>query len=110
MKFFVPECADSKNAEREYQVTIGFLAKQDIAVTNDRIFRLLYRHQDEELVAQVGKESTVDGEIVMAICAFGSGSFAICTRKRGWDYEHVPIYTGSNGDDVVLEVEPFGRE
>lgn len=64
-----------------------------------------YTHKGTRYTDTVGSNSKRNGEIVRAIFALKGGSFAICTDTRGWDLEHLPIFTGSSGDDHVHSVE-----
>jgi CheY-like chemotaxis protein len=109
-KFCGPGRDNRDDAEQQYLLSARFFGEQGFDVADDRIFRLRYRHNGTDMTAQVGKRSAVNDEIVMAIYAFKAGkarSFLICTESRGWDLSRTPIITGSDGDDLILEVVPF---
>ena len=107
MKFFVPGIEDPSEAERDYGIVREFLRSQGFEVLSRRILAVAYRHKESSYMARVGKPSTQNNEMVAAIYELSSGSYAICTLSRGWDMEHLPILTGSSGDDEVVHVEYF---
>ena len=106
-RFFLPYQSNQSEAERLYTDRKRFLIDRDYPILEDRIFRIFYGHKDDMTIDTVGRPSSVNGEIVMAIFRMESGSYAICTENRGWNKLNLPIFTGNNGDDEVFDVDLF---
>lgn len=93
------------NSEIDYKTVRDHFMRNGYSVTESRIKSIKYEHKSIKYHDRVGHPSERNSEIVMAIFELGKGSFAICTENNGWDLEHLPIFTGTSGDDVVTRVE-----
>lgn len=108
MKFFVPDCSSDSEMEALYARRKDFLLENGFHVKSTRVFRVRFSHKGTQYEARVGEELEGYGGRVMAIFASTSGAYVICTSIRGWDMDTMPILTGPEGDDAILEVELFG--
>jgi hypothetical protein len=96
-------------AEEAYQAQRQRLRDHQFSVSEKRLWRLEYIHDDIRYVAEVGSPHALTGEDVLAIFQNQSDrSYYICTRNRGWlGSEDVPILTGREGGDTILSVVAF---
>jgi hypothetical protein len=83
MKFFVPNTDSDAEAERVLEGIAKFVGAY---VPARRIFKLLYRHNNREFVAEVGQPIAAyyeeGNQPVFAILPF-AGGYAICLPLRG---------------------------
>lgn len=106
-KFFVPEADSPSDGAILYREILEYLVSNGFCVTQDIIRRIEYTQKAQHQTAEVGYAASANGELVMAIFALSSGSYAICTTHRGWDMTRTTIFTGFDGDDLVNTVQYF---
>jgi len=82
MKFFIPAEPDAAKAEELYEAIKKF-AKDTMGwqITSRRIFRLTFHDKGKECQAEVGKQTPMNGEIVVAILE--SNTYLVCTPNLG---------------------------
>jgi hypothetical protein len=85
MKFFIPAATDDANAELIYGAIRQFLSEELGAdLSHDRIFRLVYIHEQKDYQAQVGKVHALNNEPVVAILFEPVRNlYHVCTTNRG---------------------------
>ncbi|MEQ1918983.1 MAG: hypothetical protein ABL955_07270 [Elusimicrobiota bacterium] len=82
MKFFVPNTNGEAQAKTLWDATKKFSEDQMARKYADRkIFRIEYRHDGEEYVAQVGKIDRREEEEVLVILE--GDPYVVCTKNRG---------------------------
>ena len=102
MKFFIPNAPSPQEAEHTWEAVRKFEHEQTgWPVAERRIYRLRYRHDGQDLVAEVGQPDALTGETVIAILS--SHTYLVCTLTRGVARGE-PILVGKN---EVYEVEDF---
>jgi hypothetical protein len=106
MKFFVPDCADPRDAKLAHETVASDLRRRGFQVTQEKIFKIRYLHKGGEMTAQVGSIA-FNNQVVMAIYSTDSKAYLVCTIGRGWNTDEIPILTGDRGEDTVLYVEVF---
>ena len=83
MKFFVPSACDENNAEMIYSAIAEFNSAPALVM---RIFKLKWRHGEEEMSGEVGKAAPpyygTRDEPILAILDCGN-LFKVCTPSRG---------------------------
>lgn len=83
MKFFVPKAEDADEAERVYDAVAKYVHG---SVTEERIWKLKWRHNGMDMAAEVGKTLPsyyqTGQEIVVAIIDSGV-CYSVCTANRG---------------------------
>jgi hypothetical protein len=83
VQFFIPEAADSEQAERVYRAIAEF---NGAAVGNKRIVALSWRHNGEAMSCSVGEPLPsyyrTGSEPVLAILDSGN-LYKVCTQNRG---------------------------
>lgn len=100
--FFVPGADDSDAAERLWQRTRSFAEEQTgLEVSDRRVFRVDYRHNEQDFGAEVGQPDPRTGEVCVAILE--SASFLLCTENRGVARGH-PILIGV--PERVVDFDP----
>lgn len=95
MKFFVPDTSNVEEAEQVYEGIRRHVQENGTGaqVKDRRIFRLRYIDQQKEFVAEVGRPTLLNGEIVIAIFQVSTGLYYVCTPNRGV-LRGDPIYVG----------------
>jgi hypothetical protein len=102
--FFVPGADDPELAEQVWHSTRSFAEEQTgWEVSDRRIFRVEYRHNEQDLESQVGQPEPVTGELCVAI--FESNSFLVCTENRGVA-RGFPILIGT--PERIVDFDPVG--
>lgn len=106
MKFFLPlNVEGAEEAENNLECIARFA---NATIPEPRIFRLEYKHNGREMVAEVGKP--IDpyyeegNQIVIAILLSGAG-YAVCLPLRGVGRGE-PIMVGH---DSVIRIEYFDK-
>lgn len=85
VKFFIPAADSVEQEEQAYNGIKAFLGKELGAEFSDRrVYLLRWRHDGKEHVAEVGKTTKFNGELVIAIlyvplCEL----YLVCTPNRG---------------------------
>lgn len=103
MEFFVPHASTPEQAEEVWEATRKFAAEtmeREIGIR--RIFRLHYRHNGDELVAEVGKPEALAGEPVLVILE--ADPYLICTPNRGVA-RGMPILAGAGAVSRVVDFD-----
>ena len=84
MKFFVPHAEDAEKAEQVYVAVTKFVHGD--AATEDRIWKLTWRHNSMDMTAEVGKTLPLyfapGKEVVVSIIDCGTW-YSVCTANRG---------------------------
>ena len=87
MKFFIPAADSPEAVERVYSAIKQFLSEQAGATFSERrICFLRWWHDGKEYIAEVGKPTPFNGEIVVAILYEhdpGRNLYHVCTQNRG---------------------------
>ena len=87
MKFFIPAADSPEAAEQVYGAIKQFLSEHAGAKFSDRrICFLRWWHESKEYIAEVGKPTPFNGEIVVAILYEddpGRKLYHVCTGNRG---------------------------
>jgi len=116
MKFFIPSSPD--NAEDILKATRTFVAEQsNNALTERRIFKLKYRHNGDEYLAEVGKRESrrdfgggpsesVGPTVLIILESIKPGPYFVCTLERGVA-KGFPVLVGASD---VLEIEDFDED
>jgi len=105
MRFFIPNATSPQEAEHTWEAVRKFEHEQTgWPVAERRIYRLRYRHDGQDLIAEVGQPDARTGETVIAILS--SRTYLVCTPTRGV-VRGEPILVGHN---EVCEVEDFDAD
>ncbi len=100
-KFFMPHAETPEASERIYQVIKAFVqVTTEHPITERRIFRIEYTHNEIKHEAEVGATSTANGEEVMAILE--SFVYLVCTPSRGVARDTLPMFVGIH-DTTLIE-------
>jgi hypothetical protein len=103
MKFFLPYTENEKEAESNLKSIEAFVHG---TIPEPRIYRLIYRHNGKEMVAQVSDPADSyykeGNQTVIAIIQAGAG-YAVCLPSRGV-INGDPIMVGLN---FVSHIENF---
>lgn len=92
MKFFIPGADDDQQAENVYSsIKQAACEATGWSIKEKRIFNIEYYHNGKKYYAEVGKEDSLIGELVVAIIE--SNTYLICTVNRGV-LKGVPIMVG----------------
>jgi len=85
MRFFLPHAHDCSQERKLYGDIREFVTKEfGAALTERRIFGLIYLHDGQEYRVEVGKSHPAIGEMVDAIlCDETIGTYYLCTRTHG---------------------------
>src|ERR1700704_6065121 len=83
-KFFLPGATDDKMAEDTLAAIRKFIEGQVFPLDQSRIFRLTYRHNGRDYIAEVGKVDVLQRETVIAIFKCDNyGLYCVATENRG---------------------------
>lgn len=103
MDFFVPHAATPEEAEQVWRATQKFARDtMEREIGDRRIFRLLYTHNGEDLVAEVGQPEPLTKEPVLVILE--SDPYLICTPTRGV-VRGLPILVGRHAVRQVVDFD-----
>ena len=104
MKFFIPGTKDNQKAQEVFEGIKKFAQETTgWQITNRKIFKIQYYHNNREYIVEVGKLDKITKEIVMVILE--SNAFLLCTPNRGV-LRGSPIYIGTNEVDSIEDFEP----
>jgi hypothetical protein len=81
MNFFLPLATSSDQAERVYKRIVDRLKRSGFALSEERIYKIIYREGSQLKSETVGAAST-SGDIVLAIFQNDIGYF-VCTYSTG---------------------------
>jgi hypothetical protein len=84
MKFFVPGAESPSSAEEIWSDAKARVEEDFGAVRGRRVFRLDFRHEAKDLVAEVGQVSPELGQTVVAIFSSRDMNY-VCTATGGVD-------------------------
>jgi hypothetical protein len=99
-EFFVPSADTPEKAEELYEKIKSF---GGCGGSGPRIFRLEFRHDGNNHVAQVGEKDTELDETVFAIFDCG-GAYHVCTTNRGV-LRGSPALVGKHDTHRVVEFD-----
>ena len=102
MKFFVPGAKSNKDSEKLYR---NISKLNSIDVSNKRIFKLRFKQNNHEMIAEVGKQiegKFYAGESLVWAILKDERLYFICTPDRGV-FNKNPILVGINEPDVYVE-------
>jgi hypothetical protein len=102
MKFFVPGAESPGRAEEIWNDTKAHVEDGFGKVRDRRVFRLDYRHEAQDLVAEVGERHPEGDRTVLAIFCSRNTNY-VCTADRGPDFEQPTLI----GRYETYEVEYF---
>ena len=81
--FFVPHAKNEEEAKSVRQSTIEFMKQQGFKIAPERkIFKIEYRHNGKNCVAEVGKIDSYGHEMVLILLDADS-LYLCCTASRG---------------------------
>jgi hypothetical protein len=101
VEFFVPQTSTPEQAEKVWEATRKFAAEtMDREIGTRRIFRLEYRHDGDDLVAEVGQPEPLTGEPVLVILE--ADPYLICTPSRGVA-RGIPILAGAKSISRIVD-------
>lgn len=85
MQFFIPAATTTEERDRVYVATKNHLSQGQKDIFSDRRIRVLqWSHNGKRYEAEVGKETTFNGELVIAILYQPSHDlYHVCTPNRG---------------------------
>lgn len=101
-EFFIPLAKNKEEAESVYSNIADFI---NVPVTDERIFSITYKHNDQTMVATIGEDvDTYYKEPVPVVIAIFKGNpYKVCLRDRGVARGE-PILVG---EDSVISVGTF---
>jgi hypothetical protein len=85
MKFFIPKAESAEKAQALYEAIRTFLSEQGMGECSERrIFRLQWRHDGKPHRAEIGKDTSINREVVFAILHRPEVKlYYVCTTNSG---------------------------
>ena len=95
--FFIPHAEDEAQEKRVLKSVIEFVSEElGAEIDSQRIYKLEYVHEGEQLIAEVGKPHKYNDEPVIVILHDKIRDlYLVCTPHRGV-LGGIPIMVGSN--------------